>query len=149
MQAPTVLALDLEGTLISNVVSQFPRPGLFEFLTRCKEIFPRIVMFTTVPEDRFRKVATLLAGEGKAPIWFAELEYVHWTGQTKNLAYIAGAEEKDVLLVDDFPAYMHEGQESQFVLVEHFDFPYCQSETGLTKVLKILEQRVDKRTTRQ
>lgn len=29
---PTILAMDLEGTLISNVVSQIPRPGLLDFL---------------------------------------------------------------------------------------------------------------------
>lgn len=32
----TAIALDLEGTLISNAVSQFPRPGLFDFLTFCQ-----------------------------------------------------------------------------------------------------------------
>jgi hypothetical protein len=31
----SVLALDLEGTLISNAVSQFPRPGLLAFLECC------------------------------------------------------------------------------------------------------------------
>jgi hypothetical protein len=58
-----VLALDLEGTLISNAMSQIPRPGLANFLTRCAEIFPRIVMFTTVKEDRFRRIARLLVDE--------------------------------------------------------------------------------------
>jgi hypothetical protein len=29
---PTILALDLEGTLISNAISQIPRPGLHCFL---------------------------------------------------------------------------------------------------------------------
>lgn len=33
MMRPTVLALDLEGTLISNAMSQIPRPGLHAFLT--------------------------------------------------------------------------------------------------------------------
>lgn len=37
-----VLALDLEETLISSAVSQFPRPWPFEFLQRCQELFPRI-----------------------------------------------------------------------------------------------------------
>jgi len=41
-----VLALDLEGTLISNAMSQIPWPGLAGFLNRCAELFPRIVMFT-------------------------------------------------------------------------------------------------------
>jgi hypothetical protein len=36
---PTVLAVDLEGTLISNTMSQIPRPGLFMFLSRCPRCF--------------------------------------------------------------------------------------------------------------
>jgi len=141
METPSVLALDLEGSLISNVVSQIPRPGLFEFLKRCNELFPRIVVYSTVPEHRFREVAMLLVAEGQAPAWFAKLECVTWTGQTKNLAFIEGADVRDVLLVDDFMEYVHPGQEHQFVRVEHFDFPYAQSDIGLAEVLKVLVQR--------
>lgn len=85
-----VLALDLEGTLISNAMSQIPRPGLAEFLTRCAELFPRIVMFTTVKEDRFRKIARLLVDERVAPSWFAEMEYITWHGETKDLKFVPG-----------------------------------------------------------
>jgi hypothetical protein len=49
------IALDLEGTLISNAVSQFPRPGLFTFLEYCHENF-RLVIFTAVNEVRFRSI---------------------------------------------------------------------------------------------
>jgi hypothetical protein len=57
-------ALDLEGTLISNAVSQFPRPGLFIFLEYCHQNFvgvasrfeTRLVIFTAVNEVRFRYV---------------------------------------------------------------------------------------------
>lgn len=70
---PTVLALDLAGTLISNAVSQIPRPGLHEFLTQCAARFPRIVMFITVSEDLFRAIARLLVLENEAPAWLAEL----------------------------------------------------------------------------
>jgi len=34
-----ILALDLEGVLITNAISQFPRPGLRQFLTQCEEMF--------------------------------------------------------------------------------------------------------------
>jgi hypothetical protein len=37
-----VIALDLEGTLISNAVSQFPRPGLYSFLEYCSKNFCRV-----------------------------------------------------------------------------------------------------------
>lgn len=51
---PSILALDLEGTLISNAVSQIPRPGLYEFLESAKSLFEGLVIFTTVPESTLR-----------------------------------------------------------------------------------------------
>lgn len=56
-----VEALGLKGTLISNAASRIPHPGLFEFLKPCRELDPRIVMFTTVTGSRFRATAELLA----------------------------------------------------------------------------------------
>lgn len=35
---PTILALDLEGTLISTAYSQIPQPGLRHFLTQGKRL---------------------------------------------------------------------------------------------------------------
>lgn len=141
----TVLALDLEGTLISNAMSQIPRPGLHHFLSRCKELFPRVVMFTTVKEDRFRSIARLLVEEGVAPNWFAEIEFIHWQGETKDLSFIPGAQVTEALLVDDFEKYVHPGQESQWMKIDYFDYPYEASDTGLSKMLALLEQRVSSR----
>ena len=137
-----VLALDLEGTLISNAMSQIPRPGLFAFLERCRALFPRIVMFTSVEEARFRRIATLLVADGAAPAWFADIEYVTWEGKTKDLAYIPNAEIGDTLLVDDFEVYVHPGQQSQWVQVDYFDQPYDEQDTGLAKVLVALQRRL-------
>jgi hypothetical protein len=61
-QKQLTIALDLEGTLISNAVSQFPRPGLFTFLEYCHQNFvgvashfeTRLVIFTAIDEVRFR-----------------------------------------------------------------------------------------------
>ena len=55
------IALDVEGTLISNSVSQFPRSGLFTFLEYCHQNFDRLVIFTAVNEVRFRLIARTLA----------------------------------------------------------------------------------------
>ncbi len=46
---PTILALDLEGTLISNAISQIPRPGLYRFQEDIQLLFDQLMMFTTVP----------------------------------------------------------------------------------------------------
>ena len=71
-----VIALDLEGTLISNAMSQIPRPGLKTFLELCYTITKRVVMFTAVSEEVFRAIAKRLVKEDYAPAWFAEMEYV-------------------------------------------------------------------------
>jgi len=133
------LALDLEGTLISNAMSQIPRPGLFEFLERCAVLFPRLVMFTTVNEDKFRHIGRLLVEEGKAPSWFAHIEYVKWQGDTKNLEYIPDAVVEESILVDDFEIYVHPGQVAQWMQIEFFDYPYSEEDRGLFKMLAKLE----------
>jgi len=138
----SVLALDLEGTLISNAVSQIPRPGLFNFLEGCRELFPRIVMFTTVNETRFRAIASVLIQERAAPAWFAQLEYVSWTGATKDLALIHNAAVEKCLLVDDFEAYVHPGQHAQWICIESFSHPYEASDTELVAVLEKLRVRL-------
>lgn len=139
---PTVLALDLEGTLISNAMSQIPRPGLREFLMVCEQLFPRIVMFTTVPEDRFREIARLLVGEQLAPSWFAELEYVHWHGAAKDLRFVKNAPLSEVLLADDFERFIEPNQRGQWIEVEYFAPPYPADDTGLVRLEQTLRARL-------
>lgn len=137
-----VLALDLEGTLISTAVSQFPRPGLFHFLERCRALFERIVIFTAVPEDRVRQIAQTLVDERTAPVWFRHLECVRWEGATKDLAFIRGCDVGDAVLVDDLAAYVHPGQLAHWVSIKPFEPPYDDSDTGFAEVLEELTQRL-------
>jgi hypothetical protein len=140
---PRVLALDLEGTLLSNAVSQFPRPGLFEFLERANGLFPRLVMFTTVQEKLFRQIASTLAAEKTVPAWFPQLEYVHWTGATKDLAFIPDCAVAEALLVDDYAVYVHPGQQAQWVHVQPFQPPFeGGTDLELQEVLKELKERL-------
>jgi hypothetical protein len=60
---PTVLALDLEGTLISNAISQIPRPGLHRFALDVQSQFNQLVMFTTVPRIAFAPSLNYLAAK--------------------------------------------------------------------------------------
>lgn len=139
---PHVLALDLEGTLISNAMSQIPRPGLSTFLRFCNGLFPRVVIFTTVIEPRFREIARLLVEESLAPVWFESIEYIAWQGPTKDLKFIADAEPSDVLLADDFERYVHPGQEAQWVQVDYFGYPYSADDTGLLRLRDALQARM-------
>lgn len=127
---PAILALDLEGTLISNAVSQIPRPGLYRFLEDVRLQFEELVLFTTVPETLARSIADLLVSEGSAPAWFAELRYIHWSGQTKDLSYVS-PRVGDALLLDDHGPYVHRGQECLWVEIPLFGSPYSPEDDGL------------------
>lgn len=136
-----VIALDLEGTLISNAMSQIPRPWLGEFLTACKSICPRIVIFTTVKEPLFRNIARSLAEEKVVPEWFSEIEYVNWDGSTKNLNFISSSTPEETVLVDDFHIYIHPGQESSWVEIKQFEYPYQEPKPELQRIFEVLKQR--------
>ncbi|MCD9088688.1 NIF family HAD-type phosphatase [Stenotrophomonas sp. SY1] len=135
---PTILALDLEGTLISNAVSQIPRPGLLQFLQAVHSQFDRLVMFTTVDEDKFRRIATLLVSEGHAPAWFSKTEYTTWSGPTKDLRYVSPV-LGDALLLDDHGPYVHVGQQMWWIEAPLFGSPYEDSDVGL----QVARQRIN------
>lgn len=136
-----MIALDLEGTLVSSAVSQFPRPRLFDFLSGCRELVERVVMFTTVREPRFRKIAELLVREGHAPPWFAAIEYIVWSGPRKDLSFVPRARVEEVLLVDDVELYVEPSQRSQWIPVGGFEPPGVD-DVELLRVLHELRDRV-------
>lgn len=138
---PTILALDLEGTLISNAVSQIPRPGLFAFLEKVRAQFDEIVMFTTVDESLFRRIAGLLVSEGNTPPWFSELRCIAWQGATKDLTFVSPT-LGEALLLDDHAAYVHAGQESLWIEVPLFGSPYEDTDKGLLIARKRIDQRL-------
>lgn len=119
------LALDLEGVLITNAVSQFPRPGLMTFLLECESLFGRdnIVMFTTVPEPRFREIAGRLIGDGYAPEWFKDLPYTEWVGEHKDLRFVDD-DIDSVVIVDDYPPYIKQTQKHRLIQVKEYVDPY-------------------------
>ncbi|EQM88082.1 NIF family HAD-type phosphatase [Stenotrophomonas sp. STK17_22] len=140
---PTILALDLEGTLLSNAVSQIPRPGLYRFLESVNELFESLVIYTTVPEISFRAIAKLLADEGSVPSWFTQLPYVDWSGATKDLANVASAPGR-ALLLDDHQAYVHPGQEDCWIEVALFAAPYPANDSGLDIALEQIRIRLSR-----
>jgi hypothetical protein len=97
---------------------------------------------TTVKEERFRNIARLLVDEKVAPVWFADMEYISWRGETKDLRFVPRVDPRQVLLVDDFEKYVHPGQEAQWLQVEHFDYPYSSEDRGLAEVFNALAARI-------
>lgn len=133
-----VVALDLEGTLISNAMSQFPRPGLIAFLETCRREFGRVVIFTAVSTARARRIVELLAHEGSAPAWFAQVEIVEWSGEHKDLRFVPGAEVERAALVDDLAQYVLPGQEHRWIAIAPFEAPYPDDDRGLEAALDAL-----------
>ncbi|MDB5297631.1 MAG: interacting factor-like phosphatase [Phycisphaerales bacterium] len=120
--AVTVLALDLERTLVDDALSGRARPGLRDFLTFCHERFRRVVMFTTVEEADAREVMSDLAGGGHVPpALHARLEFVDWSGQYKDLAFVPAAAPDEVLLVDDDAGWVRLDQRDRWVKVAPWD----------------------------
>lgn len=132
------LVLDLEGTLVSNAVSQFPRPGLRRFLDGCHARFRRIVVYTGVHEVRFREVASVLVKGGHAPAWFGEVEHVHWVAGFKDLRTIPGVDPAAAAIVDDLEEAIHPEQRGRWIRVAPFEAPYPEEDAELERLSRLL-----------
>jgi hypothetical protein len=111
-----ILALDLEGTLISNAVSQIPGDGLYEFLEFCKFQFKKIVMFTAVPEQKFREISRTLVSYRDVPSWFESLACIKWNPaeELKDLRKVDKNWGK-VLIVYDMEGYILPEQKCNWI----------------------------------
>jgi hypothetical protein len=119
--AITVLALDLERTLISDAYRAEPRPGLYAFLSFCLERFARVVLFTTVETQDARAVLEHLSDQGHIPPQFLErVEFVAWSGEYKALEFV-GADPETILLVDDDGSWIRPDQREQWVALAPWD----------------------------
>jgi hypothetical protein len=136
-----IIALDLEGTLISNAVSQIPRPHLLQLLEFCYSRFDRVVIYTTVPEILFRKIAQLLYTEKCVPEWFVSLDYVIWTGGKKDLSFISKQGHSKIWLVDDHVEYIVGDQMSQWIGIDQFVHPYVNTDNALEKIVSRITDR--------
>ena len=117
-----VLALDLERTLIDDALSGRPRPGLRAFLAFCDERFGRVAVYTTVEEADAREVLADLDRAGHLPPGLlGRLEFVAWTGEYKDLAFVPGVPPADVRLVDDDGGWVRPDQRGQWVPVAAWD----------------------------
>lgn len=133
-----VLALDLERTLIDDSLSGRPRPGLRNFLTFCYERFERVAMFTTVEESDAREVMEALADRGYLPPELLDrLEYVGWSGEYKDLDFVANATPGEVILVDDDGGWVRPDQRSRWVSIAAWE---GGPDGELPRVMNLLEE---------
>jgi hypothetical protein len=139
------LVLDIEGTLVSNAVSIFPRHELYKFLEFVKTKFDRIVVMTCLEERKFREVAHVLCVEGSAPKWFENLEWINWSKfyfvdqpqLYKNLKFI-NEDISDIYIIDDMERYIDPDQKSQWIPIESFSRPY-RRDKEFKRLMKVIE----------
>lgn len=134
-----IIALDLEGTLILNGMSQIPRPHLNIFLSCLKEYSSKIVIYTTLSERKFNEIANVLVKEKVVPDWFKDLEYINWQGEKKDLRYIDDNID-NILIVDDYEEYIMEEQKSQWIKINQFEYPYGKEDKELLKIIEIIKK---------
>lgn len=114
-----LLCLDLEGTLISNAISQIPRPGLFPFLQRVAELCD-LMIYTSVSFERVEAIRNLLVVEENAPSWFRDVYVIR---PEKTLKPKAACGREDALLLDDQPNVIVPGEEDWFVAIPEYRPP--------------------------
>jgi hypothetical protein len=142
MARESVIALDLEGTLISNAVSQFPRPGLYAFLEFCRQHFTCIYLYTAVHDEVCDAIRCTLVSESLAPLWFLGVPLVRWNRASKDLRNIPDVEWCDCLLVDDNRDYVVDDQLSQWIPVAKFESPYAEADNELLRVQQVIGERL-------
>lgn len=133
-----IIVLDIEGTLISNAVSIFPRYGLYKFLTFLKGKYDKIVIMTYLDERVFRKIANILCKEGTTPDWFENLEYIDWKDKSpyKDLRFVSD-DISDIYIIDDMEKYIVPEQKEHWIQIESFDRPY-KRDSQFKKLMKVL-----------
>ena len=64
MPRESIIALDLEGTLISNAVSQFSATGVRPFLDYCFNEFKSVYLYTAVRDELCVPILKLMGRRG-------------------------------------------------------------------------------------
>lgn len=134
-----ILALDLEGTLISNAMSQIVRPYLKYFLEEVNVEFDKIVIYTAVSEEKYNEILSLLLKEQSVPEWFKEVEYIKWSGKYKDLHYVSN-DVGNVFIIDDCEDYILPYQKSQWIKINQYEYPYSDEDNELLKILKVIKK---------
>jgi len=133
-----LLCLDLEGTLISNAVSQIPRPGLYQFLERVAEICD-LMIYSSVSAGRIDSIRELLVSEKHAPEWFLILPIIRPERTTKPKSACGRI---DAYLLDDQPGVIAPGENEWWIPIQEYLPPYSDCDTALKDALEAIETRV-------
>ena len=116
-----IIALDLEGTLITSFNGLTPRPGLKEFLDFCYANFDRVVVYTLLSKAHAKQIAQLLVKTEHAPtVFISRFEYISGPGPYKDLSHVENADHEKILLVDDTPSNINPAQKDNWIRIKSF-----------------------------
>lgn len=118
-----LLCLDLEGTLLSNAVSQIPALAI----ALCD-----LMIYTSVSEQRVFAIRKLLVVENAAPIWFAALNVIRPAGTLKPKSACG---RDDAFLLDDQVSVIVPGEEDWWIQIPEFLPPYSDEDKVLSEAL--------------
>lgn len=136
-----ILALDLEGTLISNAMSQYARPGLYDFLEFCLKEFPRVVIYSAASDNAVERAVKNLVEFGDAPKEFASIEIISWgRNSCKDLNFIPNGNVAETVLVDDQISYICPNQMKNWIPIEEWDYKGKKGDTELHRVKQLLRE---------
>lgn len=155
-----ILALDLEGTIVSNAISRKPRPGLYAFMESCKDAFNEVVLFTAVDAERARDVLLNLAKKCYVPMWVATMPIVLWheeddipgkhliqLGKFKDLLFVKlmfpGVVIPNIWIVDDNRYWVRSHQRRQLIEIPTWDPAFNgknsrKNDRALEEVIQVL-----------
>lgn len=137
-----LVCLDLEGTLISNAVSQIPRPGLGEFLLEVSGL-AEMILYTSVSPSRTQDIKRLLVEEGCAPQWFLDTHAIHPVGTVKYQSNVPNfSDYSHALLVDDQSAVVATDELGWWVPVKEYLPPYSTEDFELSTALELIRTRL-------
>lgn len=139
----TLICLDLEGTLISNAISQIPRPDLYAFLTKVAEL-GSLVLFTSVSPDRTKQIQQLLVAEHVVPAWFNDLQAIHPSGtkKPKSQAIEHAPAASHYYLIDDQSQCIEASENDWWIPIEEYLPPYRSDDQELLRVAEFTQQKL-------
>ncbi len=145
---PKVLALDMEGTLVSTSKGIQVRPYLWELLSFAYAEFERVVLYTRLSKPAARQiVASLVQNHFAPPVFLQRFEYIEGPTEYKDLLAISEVDWTEVLIVDDNPTNAVPEQQSQWLTLPSFT-PYAgalgqaEPDTALLKMIELLKNKL-------
>ena len=78
--------------------------------------------------------------ENELPTWVKFIPVYNPTGKTKDLTIIENSDLSGTILVDDMEVYVHPGQESNWMPIKSFEYPYSKDDNELVILVDSLRK---------